>query len=216
MQLVNEFTVRASAEKVFATLADLEQVVGCIPGAAFEGHEGADFHGRVGLRIGPVGLNLASTATVVECDHASRRLVVRGAARDRSGQGGANALVTMTVGDKVAGESHVRVVTDLDLSGRVAQFGGAAIRQVNRRILAQFIRELDALLTGVNDEVPDAADRPVPSVRPIISDGAVACPWFRGRLAQWAPPASTTIAAGALLGAVIVRALRRGVLPQPG
>lgn len=209
MQLVNEFTVRAGAEKAFATLADLERVVGCIPGAAFEGRDGADFHGRVGLRIGPVGLKLASTATVVECDEAARRLVVRGVARDRSGQGGANALVTMTVGDEVAGESQVRVVTDLDLSGRVAQFGGAAIRQVNRRIVAQFIGELDALLTGADDRVPGAADRPVPS-----PDAVAPSARYRGRGAQWAP-AVTTLAAGALLGAVIVRALRRGVVPQP-
>ncbi|HET8594570.1 MAG TPA: SRPBCC family protein [Intrasporangium sp.] len=215
MQLVNEFVVRAGAEAAFATLSDLERVVTCIPGATFEGRDGADFHGRVGLRIGPIGLNLASTATVVECDETARRLVVRGVARDRTGQGGANALVTMTVGDEVAGESQVRVVTDLDLSGRVAQFGGAAIKQVNRRIVAQFIRELDVLLSGGSGEGADIAagpDLPAAHFVPYAAES----PSGATVLACWAGPSAAAAAAGLLLGAAIVQALRRGLAPQPG
>ncbi|MGN6751546.1 MAG: SRPBCC family protein [Intrasporangium sp.] len=209
MQLVNEFTVRAGAEAAFATLSDLERVVTCIPGATFDGRDGANYHGRVGLRIGPVGLNLASTATVVECDEVARRLVVRGVARDRTGQGGANALVTMTVGEEADDETQVRVVTDLDLSGRVAQFGGAAIKQVNRRIVAQFIRELDALLSGEGRDTPDAS----PAPRPLPHAAQSHC--SASALERWAGPVAATAAAGVLLGAAIVRALRRGTVPQP-
>ncbi|EWT05177.1 carbon monoxide dehydrogenase, partial [Intrasporangium chromatireducens Q5-1] len=195
MQLVNEFTVGVGAERAFATLSDLERVVPCIPGARFEGRDGEDYHGRVGLRIGPVGLNLASTATVVECDGAARRLVVRGVARDRSGQGGANALVTMTVGDEGAGRSQVRVVTDLDLSGRVAQFGGAAIKQVNRRIVAQFIRELDSLLSGGSGEAAGVAAGPdLPAARSVPY--AAESPSSATVRARWAGPSAAAAAAG--------------------
>lgn len=206
MQLVNEFTVRAGVGEAFATLSDLERVVTCIPGAAFEGRDGLDYHGHVGLRVGPVGLNLASTATVLECDESARRLVVRGVARDRAGQGGATALVTMTVGAEPAGGSLVRVVTDLDLSGRVAQFGGAVIKQVNRRIVAQFIQELDILMGDVADSTSVAIARPLPYAQ---------SPWGAGVLTPWAGPAAATVAAGLVLGAVIVKALRRGIVPQP-
>ncbi|WP_347350447.1 SRPBCC family protein [Intrasporangium sp.] len=210
MQLVNEFTVRADPDGAFAALSDLERVVTCIPGATFEGRDGADYLGRVALRIGPVGLSLSSTATVVERDDAARRLVVRGAARDRSGSGGANALVTMTVGDAVPGGCDVRVVTDLDLSGRVAQFGGAAIKQVNRRIVGQFVRELDVLMSGEREVAPARLAPSRPS--PYAAEPGRWAP----RLARWAGPMSATMAAGLVLGAVIVRALRRGTLPQPG
>jgi hypothetical protein len=46
----------------------------------------------------------------------------------------------------------VTVITDLELGGRIAQFGSGVISQVSNRILAQFVRRLNALIA-----VPGAA-----------------------------------------------------------
>jgi uncharacterized protein len=212
MQLVNEFTVPADADAAFAILSDLERIAGCLPGAVLEERDGDEYRGRVGVRIGPVNLVMASTGTVLERDPQERRFVVRGSAREKSGQGGAQAVITMTVGDQSetgpsdTPSANVRVVTDLSLSGRVAQFGGAAITQVNRRIVDQFVKRLDALIRAEQQlGQPATAGPAAPSVR--ATDAA---PSRDAVLARWGTlaPVAATVVAGAMLGLAIARAIR--------
>ncbi|GAS91200.1 SRPBCC family protein [Mycolicibacterium brisbanense] len=157
MQLVNEFTVDAPLDVAWAALTDIPRVVGCIPGAELEGHEGEDYRARVAVKVGPVGLTLAGTATVVSRDDTAHQMVVRGAARDRTGNGSAEATVTMSVRDG-GGHAQVTVRTDLELGGRIAQFGSGVISQVANRIIGQFVRRLNSLIAPA--EQPSAVHQP--------------------------------------------------------
>jgi carbon monoxide dehydrogenase subunit G len=210
MELVNEFTVPTGADAAFAIVSDLDRVASCLPGATLQGRNGEEYHGRLGVQIGPVKLVMASSGTVIERDASERRFVVRGTAREKSGQGGAQALITMTVEDVESGltpstAARVRVVTDLELSGRVAQFGGAAITQVNRRIMDQFVKRLDALIRAEHSGLPETAARAAASA---TLDGAE--PSGTPLLERWGKlaPLVATVAAGALLGVTITRAIR--------
>ncbi|KGN41563.1 SRPBCC family protein [Knoellia aerolata] len=210
MELVNEFTVPTGADEAFTILSDLERIASCLPGATLEGRNGESYHGQLGVRIGPVKLVMASSGTVVERDASKRRFVVRGTARERSGQGGAQAVITMTVDDIESGSiaaaaATVRVVTDLELSGRVAQFGGAAITQVNRRIMDQFVKRLDDLIRA---EHPGLAKTAGLSAASVTVDGAE--PSAPPLLERWGKlaPLVATVAAGTLLGVAITRAIR--------
>jgi carbon monoxide dehydrogenase subunit G len=153
MQLVNEFSVDAPLDVAWAALTDIPRVVGCIPGAELEGQEGDDYRARVAVKVGPVGLTLAGTATVVSRDDAAHQMVVRGAARDRTGNGSAEAIVTMSARD-LGGRAAVTVRTDLELGGRIAQFGSGVITQVGNRIIGQFVRRLNALIAPAEEPVP--------------------------------------------------------------
>ena len=199
MQLVNDFTVPAPADVAWGLLSDLERVASCLPGAVVDGHEGAEYRGRVAVKVGPVGLSFGGVATVIERDDAQRRLVVRGAASDAKGQGGAEALITLTVAEAPAasGSSAVRVVTDLGLSGKVAQFGAGMINQVNRRLLREFTQRLDRM-------VREAGAAPTAAPTPAAAAPARMAALVRGA----AGPALATAAAGALLGVAIIRAIR--------
>jgi uncharacterized protein len=73
--------------------------------------------------------------------------LVRGNARDRKGNGSTEATVRMVARDD-AGRSVVTVTTDLELSGRIAQFGEGVIVQVSNRIIGQFVDRLNAVITG--------------------------------------------------------------------
>ena len=198
MQLVNDFTVPAPPDVAWGLLSDLERVASCLPGAVVDGHEGAEYRGRVAVKVGPVGLSFGGVATVIERDDAQRRLVVRGTARDAKGQGGAEALITLTVAETAAASasSAVRVVTDLGLSGKVAQFGAGMINQVNRRLLKEFTQRLDRMVREAG--APTAAPAP-----------AAEAPERKAALTRRAAgPALATAAAGALLGIAIIRAIR--------
>lgn len=160
MQLVNTFSVDAPLAVAWSTLTDIPKVAACIPGAELHDQDGDQYHARVAVKVGPVGLTLAGTATVVSRDDAAHEMVVRGRATDRKGNGSADATVTM-VATEHAGRSEVTVSTDLELGGRIAQFGSGVISQVSNRILAQFAKRLNATIAAPEGdsatvEVPNA------------------------------------------------------------
>lgn len=99
MRLVNTFTVDAPLSVAWATLTDIPRVAGCIPGATLDGRDGDEYRAQVAVKVGPVGLTLAGTATVLERDDTGHQMVVRGRASDRKGNGTAEATVTMVASD---------------------------------------------------------------------------------------------------------------------
>ncbi|WP_237166533.1 SRPBCC family protein [Mycolicibacterium hippocampi] len=157
MQLVNEFAVDAPLHATWAVLTDIPTVVGCIPGAALDHRDGDDFHAHVAVKVGPIGMTLAGTATLVRQDDAAREMIVRGNARDRRGNGSTEATVRLVARDDGT-RSVVTVTTDLELGGRIAQFGKGAIVPVSNRIIGQFVDQLNATIVG--------EDRPAPVVAP--------------------------------------------------
>jgi carbon monoxide dehydrogenase subunit G len=222
MQMVNEFTVAAGPDSAFATLSDVERIAPCMPGAVLDEVRGDEYMGRVRVRIGPVGLVLAGTATVLEKDPLARRLVVRGAAKDRRGQGGAEALITMTV--EADGRpastpaSVVRVVTELGLSGRVGQLGGAAINQVSGRLISQFVERVDALVAGDQGGVGSVVPQ---DMRPTQGPAHAWRPPVLRRLQGESPAVMATVVAGVLLGFAVSRLVRSALgsavrVPQHG
>ena len=197
MRLVNEFSVDAPLETAWAALTDIPRVVACIPGAGLDHRDGDDYHASVAVKVGPVGMTLSGTATVVSRRDDTHEMVVRGRARDRKGNGSAEATVTMVARDSAtaAGRSDVTVVTDLELGGRIAQFGSGVISQVSNRILAQFVQRLNALITGGAEEHDMPAKEPAPTGRqPAQSDNVALL---------------ATMLAGVLLGLAIGRTAQR-------
>lgn len=151
MQLVNEFSVDAPIDVAWSALTDIAKVVECVPGAELDRRDGDDYHAHVAIKVGPVGLTLAGMATLVSQDDVAREMVMRGHARDRKGNGQTEATVRMVARDD-GGRSVVTVTADLEMSGRIAQFGKGAITQVSNRIIKQFVDRLNAAIVG--DEPP--------------------------------------------------------------
>jgi hypothetical protein len=94
-----------------------------------------------------------------------------------------------------AGRSAVTVTTDLELGGRIAQFGSGVISQVSNRIIGQFVSRLNAMIAGV-----DATD--VPAVAPPAA--ARSDRWSDDRTAL-----ALTALAGVALGLAIGRTVER-------
>ncbi|MEX3645916.1 SRPBCC family protein [Mycolicibacterium porcinum] len=163
MQLVNEFSVDAPLDIAWAALTDVPRVVECIPGATLEGHDGDDYRANVAIKVGPVGLTLAGTATVIHRDDNTHEMAVRGQASDRKGNGSAEATVTMSARERGT-RTEVTVRTDLELGGRIAQFGSGVISQVSNRIIGQFVRRLNTMIVGA-DGIQSAAVEVIPAPR---------------------------------------------------
>jgi carbon monoxide dehydrogenase subunit G len=152
MDLTNEFTVHLPVEDTWALLTDLERIAPCMPGAQLQEVEGDEFRGVVKVKVGPITAQYKGAATFTSRDPDAHVAVLRAEGRDTRGQGNAAATITATV--TAAGEeSHVTVVTDLTVTGKVAQFGRNVLADVSAKLLTQFVERLEADLLSAPSSV---------------------------------------------------------------
>lgn len=178
MELTNEFRVTASIERAWDVFTNVELIAPCMPGAqldAIEGsdHHSADYHGTVKVKVGPITAQYKGIASFQEIDEPNRKLVLRAQGRETRGQGNANATVTATMVADGTG-TLVSVVTDLTVTGRVAQFGRGVLVDVSARLLDQFVSCLESgVLSGAPDSATEAATESAQSVESTESVASV-------------------------------------------
>ena len=150
MELVHEFTVAVPVEQAWDVLTDVERIAPCMPGAELTGVDGGTYHGQVKIKVGPITAQYKGTASFAEKDEAARRVVLKASGRDTRGQGTAAATVTAAMAEE-AGATTVSIVTDLSVSGRVAQFGRGVMGDVSAKLLEQFVHNLEADVLSATD-----------------------------------------------------------------
>ena len=65
-------------------------------------------------------------------------MVIDAKGKDKRGNGTAGAHVTATMTDAGSGSTRVEVVTDLNITGKPAQFGRGVMQDVSDKLLGQF------------------------------------------------------------------------------
>lgn len=164
MELTDEFTVPLTPERAWEVLADIERVVPCLPGARLTEIDGDDHKGEVRVRVGPINATYQGVARFLERDAAAGRAVLRAEGSD-SRQGGASATLTATLTPDGDG-TKVVVVTDLDVAGKLAQFGRGVLADVSAKLLDQFAECLKAELEAEPAAAePPADEEPSPAVK---------------------------------------------------
>jgi carbon monoxide dehydrogenase subunit G len=161
MLIKSGFDVAKPIDRVWAFFDDIPQVAACLPGAQLTENLGDDkYKGTVAIRMGPVRLQFAGTATIKERDNAAKRIVVDAAGADERGRGQASMLVTANLATTRDG-TRVEVAQDLQLSGAAAQYGRGMISDVTAVLMRDFATNMqtriDAVEAGLNpDEVRTA------------------------------------------------------------
>ncbi|CAA9223998.1 MAG: Carbon monoxide oxidation accessory protein CoxG [uncultured Acidimicrobiales bacterium] len=159
MELTNEFRVSVPIDEAWAVLTDVERIAPCLPGAQLQEVEGDEYRGIVKVKVGPITAQYKGKATFLEKDDAGHKAVLKADARDSRGQGNANAIITATLRPDGSGTS-VTVVTDLTVTGKVAQFGRGTLAEVSAKLLTQFVDclETDLLTAPAASEAPADSD----------------------------------------------------------
>lgn len=158
MELTNEFEVDAPLGDAWTILTDVERVAPCLPGAQLQEAEGDTYRGIMKVKLGPITADFKGTARITEQDDTVRRAVIDASGRGKQGQ--TSALITVTA-EPLGERTKVHVVTDVNLSGRVAQFGRSGILvEVSEKIISQFARNLTVLLEGYGDRGDSSHDQP--------------------------------------------------------
>lgn len=151
MELNNEFRVGQPTERVWEVLTDVERIAPCMPGAELQEVVDDEYRGVVRVKVGPITAQYKGVARFVEKDDEGHRAVLRAEGRETRGQGNANATVTAQLAADGDG-TKVSVVTDLMITGRVAQFGRGVLADVSAKLLDQFVACLEQKLGDGNGE----------------------------------------------------------------
>ena len=181
------FQIQAPPDRVWEYLIDPRQVVTCLPGAELTSAEDeSTFLGKVKVKVGPVVAGYSGKVVIMERDDAARVIRMVGEGRENAGGGSAKVVITSAVAALPGGGTEVRVTADLDVVGRIAQFGRGMIESVNRQMFRQFTECVRATL-----ETPTAAaGAPAPNAAPPLAAESSAPPSI-------APAGATVVAPGA-------------------
>jgi uncharacterized protein len=149
VKIENEFVVPAPLDHLWAYLLDVERIAPCMPGAELtETVDETTWKGKVNMKLGPVSLAFAGTVSMQERHDEEHRVVLHARGMEQKGKGAANAVVTswLEPGD---GETTVKMIADIQLTGAVAQLSRGLLPEVSRKLTAQFADCLHAsMLAG--------------------------------------------------------------------
>jgi hypothetical protein len=166
MELKNQFRVSVPVDVAWTVLTDLERVAPCMPGAELKEVEGDEYRGIVKVKVGPVTAQYKGTARFVDKSDEQHRAVLQAEGRDTRGQGNASATVTATAEPDGDG-TVVSIVTELTITGKVAQFGRSIMGDVSTKLLGEFAERLEAdLLSQSTSPDPSPPDSPPPDPFP--------------------------------------------------
>ncbi len=165
MKLENRFTVPVPVDEAWQVLLDVERIAPCMPGATLTSVDGDAFEGKVKVKVGPINLTYGGKARFVSKDDAAHVAVIDGSGKETRGTGTAKALITCRLLDKGA-TTDVEVDTDLNVTGKPAQFGRGVLADVSSKLVDQFAACLSDEIRSGTPSVPPAGGASV--------DGALA------------------------------------------
>ncbi len=177
MELTFDFEVAVPVEQAWAVLTDVERIAPCLPGAELQEVEGDEYRGVVKVKVGPITASYKGAAHFVEQDPVAHRGVLKAEGRETRGQGNASATITAVLAPVGEDRTKVEIVTDLAITGKVAQFGRGMLAEVSGKLLEQFVRNLETMVldpaaaNGASSEAPKAeptapAAAPEPAATP--------------------------------------------------
>jgi carbon monoxide dehydrogenase subunit G len=180
MRLENSFEVPAPPERAWELLMDVPRVIPCMPGTELtETVDDSRWKAKMTVKLGPMSFAFATDVSREEIDEAARRARLSANARETRGRGGGRATIDSTL-VPLDGGTRVEIVTDLALSGAVAQYGRGMVEDVSSRLVTSFAdclkRELTAEPAGA-----DAGPAEPPAAKP-ISAVSLALGVFRSRI----------------------------------
>jgi len=144
--ITKKFEIAQPIEIVWKSLANPEEIVGCVPGASItEKIDDKNYKGQVVTKFGPIKASYAGDIEIVELDEANRKMVLKGRGLDSKGKGSADMIMNGILKEE-GGKTHVDFSMDITIIGKLAQFGSRLINDVSDQLLNQFVKNFAAQL----------------------------------------------------------------------
>jgi uncharacterized protein len=193
MEITQTFVVRAAPDAVWAFLTDPHRVAGCLPGAAITDRvDERTYAGTITVKVGPVATSYRGKVTFERLDPVTRTAEIVATGQDVRGKGGADMRMTSRLIERAPGETEATIVSDVKVTGILAQLGRGMIQDVSDQMFQRFTAAMSAALESAG---------PAPAASPGGAAGT-------GPQAQ-ADPIEAVPFAAHLAGRAFVRAVRR-------
>ncbi|MGV9799449.1 SRPBCC family protein [Mycobacterium sp. NPDC003449] len=173
MEFVNQFVVPEPIADAWKLLCDVPTIAPCLPGAQVRPLDDGTYEGTVSVKVGPVKVGYQGIASFAEIDEERRALVLDARGSETSGKGSAAAVVRVRLSEKGADATLVDVVTELQVTGRIAQFGRSVMADVGARLIGQFASNIEQLVakTDTVDAVEGTQARATTNELDLVSLG---------------------------------------------
>lgn len=192
MEITKTFVVRAPPDAVWAFLTDPQRVAACLPGAAITGQVDERTHtGTITVKVGPVSTSYRGKMRFERLDAAARTAEIVASGQDVRGKGGADMRMTSRLAEPAPGTTEVSVVSEVAVTGILAQMGRGMIQDVSDQLFQKFTAAATAALetpgpgpAASRETEPPPAELLPADALPIVSIGARAAGRAMGRTAR--------------------------------
>jgi carbon monoxide dehydrogenase subunit G len=177
LKFEDSFQVPVSLPETWDALTDIERVYPCLPGAQLIEVADNEFRGLVTLKLGPISASYKGVARFDSLDRENAKLVIHAEGRDKHGQGTAKARISAELVPAGDGETCVKMVNEIDITGKAAQFGRGVLTDVSKEMMGQFAANLRDVVSpppAVSGEADPGAAEPRPTATAPIDTASLA------------------------------------------
>ncbi len=157
MNFTNHCLISASPQKLWEFLTDIPKVATCLPGVE-EVNKVDDTHylGIITQKVGVVKLRLSGKIEIEKMDAATHTAIMRVEANDQRISGMIQGKLTMNLEEISANETRLIAGSDINLFGKIGEFGGPMIKKKADQMMAEFASNVAERVggTAVMQEVP--------------------------------------------------------------
>ena len=147
MKLEIRSVVPANRDATWALVMDIPKAATCIPGIKEVTPDGEGrFQATMQARVGPMGMTLNGTITIVSQDAETGEADFLVVAGDKRVGGGVKTNMSMKVTAQSDNETELEIVSDTTFMGRLGELGQPIIRRKARNTLEDFSKNLSKLI----------------------------------------------------------------------
>lgn len=149
MKFSQRAVIPAAREPLWDFLMDVPKVAKSLPGVETVSQlDDTTYQGTLKVRVGPISLNLQGKITLEQRDRASWRATLKAEASDRMAAGAVKGRTSMELKELGPKETELVVETDVNILGKIGEFGQPIIRKKADQMLREFIENIKKQLAG--------------------------------------------------------------------
>ena len=155
MKFENSCVIQMPSEKLWDYVTVIPNVATCLPGVeSVNPLEDGKFTGVLALKVGVVKLRLTGKITIEMMDRERRLAAMIVQAADERISGLIQGKLTLNLEELAAEQTKLTVGTDLNLFGKIGEFGQPIIKKKADQIMAEFAKNVANGVAGVGNPSP--------------------------------------------------------------
>ncbi|MGI8804030.1 MAG: SRPBCC family protein [Solirubrobacteraceae bacterium] len=138
------FSVPKPIDQVWNTMTQLDQVLPMVPDTSVTEGTGAKVTAQIKLRLGSMTMQYTGPAEIIEKNDASHSAVMTAQAREKGGQGNADARVAIQL-TSAGGSTNGTLKSSINVTGKAAQMGEGMVGPVTDALIKGFVANLQKM-----------------------------------------------------------------------